>query len=91
MKSKIYTKQKAQESIWLFEQLTGLNLFDDPVPYLWLQKKPKEMSTTEIERLLDKFPDSQNEEIIPYRIREGPIKVEWSRMPSRLIYWTWVG
>lgn len=65
-----------------FEQLAGLNLLDDPVPYLWLQKKPKEMSITEIERLLDKFHDSQKEEMIPYCIRKAQL---WWNGPACLV------
>ena len=65
-----------------FEQLSGLNFRDDPNPYLWLQKRAKEMSTFEIDRLLEEFPDKKSEDIIPYRMRRAQL---WWNGPACLV------
>lgn len=54
-----------------FEKLSGLKFMDDPIPYIWLQKRAKDMSFFEIDRLLDQFPNLKSEEINPYRLRKS--------------------
>jgi lipopolysaccharide export LptBFGC system permease protein LptF len=65
-----------------FEQLSGLNFKDDPNPYLWLQKRAKEMSTFEIDRLLEEFPNRDSEDIIPYLMRRAQL---WWNGPACLV------
>ena len=65
-----------------FEKLYGLGIPDDPTPYLWLQKRAKDMSVGEIERLLDRFPDSKGQEMIPYQLRKAQL---WWNGPACLV------
>lgn len=65
-----------------FEKLYGLGIQDDPTPYLWLQKRAKDMSVGEIERLLDRFPDSKGQEMIPYQLRKAQL---WWNGPACLV------
>jgi lipopolysaccharide export LptBFGC system permease protein LptF len=65
-----------------FDRLTDIGFKDDPSPYLWLQKRPKDMSALEINRLLDRFPNPQNREMIPYRLRKAQL---WWNGPACLV------
>lgn len=65
-----------------FEKLYGLGIPDDPTPYLWLQKRAKDMSVGEIERLLHRFPDSEGQEMIPYQLRKAQL---WWNGPACLV------
>ena len=65
-----------------FEKLYGLDLPDNPTPYLWLQKRAKDMSVGEIERLLDRFPYSKGLEMIPYQLRKAQL---WWNGPACLV------
>ena len=65
-----------------FQKLTGLNLKDDPTPYLWLQKRLKDMSISEIDRLLECFPNLESGEIVPYRMRKAQL---WWNGPACMV------
>jgi lipopolysaccharide export LptBFGC system permease protein LptF len=65
-----------------FQRIEGLGLMDDPLPYLWLQKRPKEMSSLEIDRLLDYLPNPQTSEINPYRLRKAQL---WWNGPACMV------
>jgi len=56
-----------------FETLSGLPFSDDPTPYLWLQKRAKDMSVHEIERLLTRFPNPDSHEMVPYQLRKAQL------------------
>ncbi len=65
-----------------FEKLSGLDLKDDPSPYLWLRKRPKDMTIAEIDQLLDHFQSLQTEEMVPYRLRKAQL---WWNGPACLV------
>jgi hypothetical protein len=65
-----------------FERIEGLGLMDDPLPYLWLQKRPKDMSSLEIDLLLEQFPNPQTSEINPYRLRKAQL---WWNGPACMV------
>jgi lipopolysaccharide export LptBFGC system permease protein LptF len=65
-----------------FDELSGLDLFDDPTPYLWLQKRAKDMSVHEIDRLLARFPNPQSHEMVPYRLRKAQL---WWNGPACIV------
>jgi lipopolysaccharide export LptBFGC system permease protein LptF len=65
-----------------FEKLSGLNLMDDPIPYLWLHKKAKEMTSAELVYLLDQMPNSLGHELLPYQIRKAQL---WWNGPACLL------
>ena len=65
-----------------FDQLYGLDIPDDPTPYLWLQKRAKDMTLVEIERLLDRFPSSKGKEMISYQLRKAQL---WWNGPACLV------
>jgi lipopolysaccharide export LptBFGC system permease protein LptF len=56
-----------------FEKLSGLPFSDDPTPYLWLQKRAKDMSVHEIDRLLSRFPNPDSHEMVPYQLRKAQL------------------
>ena len=56
-----------------FEKLINFEFKDDPLPFLWLQKRPKDMNTAEIDRLLENFSDSKSKKIVPYKIRRAQL------------------
>ncbi len=56
-----------------FEKLSGLPFSDDPTPYLWLQKRAKDMSVHEIDRLLTRFPNPDSHEMVPYQLRKAQL------------------
>ena len=65
-----------------FDQLYGLDIPDDPTPYLWLQKRAKDMTLVEIERLLDRFSSSKGKEMISYQLRKAQL---WWNGPACLV------
>ena len=65
-----------------FEKLSGLPFPDDPTPYLWLQKRPKDMSISEIDRLLERFPNLESGEIVPYRMKKAQL---WWNGPACMV------
>ena len=56
-----------------FEKLSGLPFSEDPTPYLWLQKRAKDMSVNEIDRLLTRFPNPDSHEMVPYQLRKAQL------------------
>jgi len=65
-----------------FEKLTNFEFSDDPQPYVWLQKRPKEMSANEIDCLLEGFANSESERLIPYLIRKAQL---WWNGPACVV------
>ena len=65
-----------------FDKLKGLYFEDNPIPFLWLQKRPKDMTLPEINRLLDLYPNPQSKKIIPYKLRKAQL---WWNGPACVV------
>ena len=78
---KLYST-KSPEINRTFVELKDLKINDDPIPYLWLQRRPKDMSISQINQMLTSFPNLQAEEMVPYRLRKAQL---WWNGPACIV------
>ncbi|MEL0005351.1 MAG: LptF/LptG family permease, partial [Opitutales bacterium] len=62
--------------------LTVGEIKDDPRPHVLLQRKPNKLNLVQLQRVLGDFPDSEDPQLAPYRLRKAQL---WCMSPACMI------
>lgn len=65
-----------------FDFLYTSEINDDPRPHLYLLEKPSSLSLSDLNRVLQDFPDSKDPQLAPYRLRKAHL---WLTGPACMI------
>jgi lipopolysaccharide export LptBFGC system permease protein LptF len=65
-----------------FKNLTVVEIKDDPRPHMLLLQKPNKLNLAQLQRVLGDFPDSEDPQLAPYRLRKAQL---WCMSPACLI------
>ena len=65
-----------------FKNLSVVEIKDDPRPHMLLLQKPNKLNLAQLQRVLGDFPDSEDPQLAPYRLRKAQL---WCMSPACLI------